>query len=232
MLKMINPKLCSDGWLVGKNEDSAETAYLSCLKVDTTEQKGGRQYFIIKEGPLKGQKGSVLPVVNGTPSLVDVKHDSEGLIFVDFKRAAATDVIISGKLWMGARPVKPKPIKPSGHDARDALAKAALEKLYQFQVSLGIPLITLASNPMPKDWNPLEIPDAPHKGGLGYRDKSSVATVWFRIGHEGDRYFHAGQRTGGCGTVEPDRWTPIYNYLISKRKDIKSVGAIHVAYET
>lgn len=232
MLKMINPKLCSDGWLLGRNESSAKTAYISHLKVDTTKEEAGRQYFIIQEGPLKGQKGSVYKTVDGNAGLVDVSHSAQGLVFVDFKLSAVSNNLMAGKLWLGARPVKPTPITPTGDAAKDAAARAGLEAAYQVQVALGIPLVTLASNPMPKGWSALEIPDAPHGGGTHYSDKSPFATVWFRIGQNGDRYLHPGRYSAGCGTVEPDRWTPIYNYLISKRKDTKRVGAIHVTYET
>ena len=76
----------------------------------------------------------------------------------------------------------------------------------------------------------IEIPDYPHPGGRNYLDKSKRATTWFRIGHGGDRYLHAGGRSLGCITVvEINRWMEIYNALIKVRKgDSISVGVLKV----
>lgn len=76
----------------------------------------------------------------------------------------------------------------------------------------------------------IEIPDYPHEGGRIYLKKSKRAMTWFKIGHSGDRYSHAGGRSLGCMTViEIDRWMEIYNELIKARKgDGKSVGILEV----
>ena len=75
----------------------------------------------------------------------------------------------------------------------------------------------------------IEIPDAPHTGGLNYPE-AHKATVWFRIGHSGERYLHTGKRTLGCMTIiETKRWPEIYNALIKSRKaDPDSVGTLEV----
>ena len=89
-------------------------------------------------------------------------------------------------------------------------------------------------NPIPFGTYELEIPDAPHGGGRGYTNRSSYATVWFRIRPSGantslDRYFHPGRVSAGCVTVtDIDRWTAAYEYLINRRKDDVSVGTITV----
>lgn len=225
---MLNPKLCADGWLLGRDESSNKTAYVAYLKVDTSGTKDNREHFTVMEGPLKGKKGSVIPTVNGLLSLVDVAHDGEGLIFVDFKKSQVADGKMSGVLWMGSRPTLPKP--STGAGTQGVARHAAEVALYKLQMAVAIPLVTMASNPLPAGWSPLEIPDAPHHGGTYYGDKSPFATVWFRVGHEGDRYLHPGRFSAGCGTVQPEQWTPVYNYLIHRRKDVQSVGAMHVAY--
>ncbi|MDO8676882.1 MAG: hypothetical protein Q7K16_04555 [Candidatus Azambacteria bacterium] len=76
----------------------------------------------------------------------------------------------------------------------------------------------------------IEIPDAPHKGGGNYISQSKRARTWFRIGHDGERYLHAGGFSLGCITViEANRWTEIYNALIKARKgDFMSVGVLEV----
>ena len=75
----------------------------------------------------------------------------------------------------------------------------------------------------------LEIPDAPHQGGLHYPEAPHART-WFRIGHRGDRYLHPGHGSLGCVTVtETARWEELYDLLIVGRKgDGISVGILRV----
>ena len=75
----------------------------------------------------------------------------------------------------------------------------------------------------------LEIPDAPHQGGLFYPDAPHART-WFRIGHRGERYLHPGRRSLGCVTVtDTARWEELYDLLIVGRKgDGISVGILRV----
>ena len=75
----------------------------------------------------------------------------------------------------------------------------------------------------------IEIPDAPHRGGLNYT-KIKRAKTWFRVGHTGDRYLHTGSRSLGCITIiETTRWIEIYNTLIKARKgDFMSIGVLEV----
>jgi hypothetical protein len=93
--------------------------------------------------------------------------------------------------------------------------------------------ITLAANPVPLGAHDLEIPDAPHSGGLGYISQGAkYAKTWFRVGHNGDRYLHCGRATAGCITVtEIDRWDSIYRKLIRARKNLSSVGTVNVLDE-
>lgn len=86
------------------------------------------------------------------------------------------------------------------------------------------------SAPWEKGLYDIEIPDYPHKGGRNYLDQSKRAMTWFRIGHGGERYLHAGGRSLGCITViETKRWMEIYNALIRTRKgDFMSVGILEV----
>jgi hypothetical protein len=76
----------------------------------------------------------------------------------------------------------------------------------------------------------LEIPDTFHRGGLPYESKSVYAGTWFRIGHQGERYLHAGYSSAGCVTVtDVAAWTGLYSYLIRRRKgDGISVGVLRV----
>ncbi len=93
-----------------------------------------------------------------------------------------------------------------------------------------VSVTTYPTNPVPFGEFDLEIPDEVHRGGDGYLSQSIYAGTWFRIGHSGDRYLHAGTISAGCATVtDVPQWTDIYNYLIRRRKgDGKSVGTIKV----
>ena len=75
----------------------------------------------------------------------------------------------------------------------------------------------------------IEIPDYPH-GVPGTYLEAQRPRIWFRIGHTGERYLHAGSRSLGCMTIiETSRWMEIYNVLIKARKpDFMSVGVLEV----
>ena len=84
--------------------------------------------------------------------------------------------------------------------------------------------------PWQKGLYDIEMPDYPHKGGRNYLDQSKRAMTWFKIGHGGERYLHAGGFSLGCITViETSRWMEVYNILIRARKDdFMSVGVLEV----
>lgn len=82
--------------------------------------------------------------------------------------------------------------------------------------------------PWEKGLYDIEIPDYPHALGARYEKDAPRSKTWFRIGHDGDRYLHAGGQSLGCMTVvEIKRWSEIYNTLIKARKgDGVSVGTL------
>ena len=91
------------------------------------------------------------------------------------------------------------------------------------------------ANPIANGIYDLEIPYEPHHRYGQYYEKYSIyAKTWFRIGHSGDRYLHFGRYSAGCITVRKqwynsERWTEIYQLLISSRKgDSKSIGTIEI----
>ncbi|MCW7536990.1 hypothetical protein OOT46_03865 [Aquabacterium sp. A7-Y] len=99
----------------------------------------------------------------------------------------------------------------------------------------SVKAITEPRNPIPEGMHPIQIPDHPHSGGLGYLGKSPYAKNWFYLGHgeairyHGDRYLHPGRVSAGCITVDADRWTQLYRYLILCRSgDGKTVGTVTV----
>ncbi|TAN33582.1 hypothetical protein EPN28_02105 [Patescibacteria group bacterium] len=84
--------------------------------------------------------------------------------------------------------------------------------------------------PWEKGLYDIEIPDYAHKGGESYMDESKRAMTWFKIGHSGERYLHAGGHSRGCMTIiEVKRWMEIYDSLIKARKgDFMSVGVLEI----
>jgi len=84
-------------------------------------------------------------------------------------------------------------------------------------------------NPIPPGTYPMEIPDAPHQLGASYTSITRYAKTWFRLGREGDRYLHGGDRSAGCITVLHKRkWTRICLFLLRSRKDSRTVGMLKV----
>src|SRR3989344_3470055 len=63
-----------------------------------------------------------------------------------------------------------------------------------------------SKNPWGKGLYDIEIPDHPHEGGLNYPE-AGRGTVWFKIGHSGERYLHPGIVSAGCISItETARW--------------------------
>ena len=94
---------------------------------------------------------------------------------------------------------------------------------------------TNSDKPIPVGMHPVQIPDFPHDGGMGYMAQTPYAKNWFFLGHgnamagSSDRYLHTGERSAGCITVEPFGWTRLYQYLIlCRRGDGKTVGTVSV----
>ena len=73
------------------------------------------------------------------------------------------------------------------------------------------------------------LPDAPHRGGGGYRKGARHAETWFRINDDSDRYLHPGARTKGCITIKDiESWEKIYHHLIVCRIDDIHIGTLEV----
>ncbi len=89
--------------------------------------------------------------------------------------------------------------------------------------------IDYPDSPWEKGFYDIEIPDHSHEGGHHYPE-SKLATVWFRIGHDGKRYFHPGKYSLGCMTLtEIHRWDELCAILIKARKgDGRSIGTVEV----
>lgn len=90
--------------------------------------------------------------------------------------------------------------------------------------------VTDPRNPIPSGIHDLELPYELHRYGAGYRQQAAFARTWFRVGHSGDRFLHAGSVSLGCVTVrQVERWDEICGLIITARMgDLKSIGQIIV----
>jgi hypothetical protein len=83
-----------------------------------------------------------------------------------------------------------------------------------------------SSHPMPNGEYLLSLPDAPHRFGQPYLDRTSFALTWFFINDSDalNRYLHAGSVSEGCLTVGVNgtdadirKWTDIATILSTQR---------------
>lgn len=89
-----------------------------------------------------------------------------------------------------------------------------------------IEAVTSSSNPTPIGKHELQIPDFQHMRGS---KRGPYGTTWFRIGDSGDRYLHAGDNSLGCTTITRiSEWPKIWAYLITARRNSRSVGELEV----
>lgn len=79
-----------------------------------------------------------------------------------------------------------------------------------------------------KGFYDVEIADSPHNKGIPYLAQAKYAKVWFRVGHDGERYIHAGGRSAGCVTlIELKKYDEFCEILLKSRKgDGRSIGTL------
>lgn len=194
-------KSTREGW-VNVLMGGSETALTSGIKIALNSSSGGRDFGLIQEGVLQGQR---FDVVSGY--LVNSYTRLDSLVIRVGKRTG-------GALTVGgvAYDLELKVSYSEGGSARAAGPFAAK---------------TDAANPLPNGDHAIEIPDFPHALGSAYGPRG---TVWFRIGHSGDRYLHPGRVSAGCITCAPDHWEAIYQIAHAARtNDDKSVGLLKMA---
>lgn len=74
------------------------------------------------------------------------------------------------------------------------------------------------NTPWKKGRYDIEMPDAPHRGGI-YYPETKYGKTWFRVGHSGSRYIHTGRHSLGCITLtEQKRWDDLCQILMKARK--------------
>lgn len=190
----------SDGWLLVMMSGS-KTSFPSGLGVSITSESGGREYGLVTEGIYSGSK-------------LDVKS---GNLVGTFERTDGLEARFS-------RSSSPKIIDGVNYDYEMTIS---FSKNGAVQTVGPHPAKTDSNNPVPTGTHEIEIADYPHDLGSSY---GAYGTVWFRIGHSGDRYIHPGRVSAGCITCAPKNWVDIYKALnVARLGDGRSVGRLKVA---
>jgi hypothetical protein len=187
----------ADGWLTVLI-DSTRTSLPSGLKVSLTGNSGGRDFGKVLEGVQINKNFDV----------------TAGNLDAAFRRV--TDLKVSAAKRAGG------PVQRDG-DTYDLDLKLSYKE--DGAVKSAGPFLAKMdpSNPLPSGTHDLEIPDFPHRQGT---NSVPHGTVWFRIGHSGDRYMHPGSVSLGCMTCAPSHWEQIYAIVHCGRLDDTNVGKL------
>jgi hypothetical protein len=187
----------SDGWLTVLT-NGTRTSIPSGLKVAVSSTANGRDYGTIKEGILDGTSFDV------TAGNLQSTYRRVSDLKVRVKPHAGSPAVIDGISYDLDLSIS---YKESGSIRRTG----------------PYPATTDPSNPLSYGIHDLEIADFPHPAGARY---GAFGTVWFRIGHSGDRYLHPGRISLGCMTCAPRNWPEIYQIVNAARADSRSVGTL------
>jgi hypothetical protein len=190
----------TDGWLLVV-ASGAKMSLPSGLKVSLTSSSGGRDNGTVLEGVFLG---TTFDVSSGN---LEATFRRVGSLNAHVQRRAAGPVVIGGVAF--------------DLELRISFIEAGTQKALGPYAAKTDP-----ANPVPTGQHAIEIPDYPHELGSGY---GAHGKVWFRIGHQGDRYVHPGRVSAGCLTCAPTQWEEIYGVLHCARLNDKvSVGTLIV----
>ncbi|MDB5790024.1 MAG: hypothetical protein JWQ80_48 [Massilia sp.] len=193
-------KPTSDGW-VNVMINGTKTGAASGTKVSLNNSSGGRDAGIFQEGILQGQSFDV------ASGFLNPSYPRVDELTITVARRPGGGVVIDGQTY-------------------DLELKLSYKEGGMAKSSGPFAAKTDPANPTPIGVHDLEIPDFPHDLGLPY---GPFGTVWFRIGHSGDRYMHPGRNSAGCITCAPRDWAAIYHVAHSaRRSDGKSVGVLNM----
>lgn len=198
-------KQTDDGWLaVLANGSGTRLSLPSALKVHLTREEAGREYLAVVEGL---HTGTEVNVRSGFLVAADPQRPAARMTF---KNRAAGPVTIGGQVYDKELTIYYRTAAGSAEQSKGPF-----------------PAKTDPINPLGSGTYDVEIPDYPHALGASYGE---LGTVWFRIGHSGDRYLHPGRVSLGCATCAPDNWPEIYSTIVNARKgDGKSIGTLEVS---
>jgi hypothetical protein len=187
-----------DGWVV-MMLGGTRTSVASGTKVLLDSSAGGRDAGVIAEGALQGRRFDV------TSGYVVPAYPRNDNLMIRVGKRAGGPVVVDGVSY-------------------DLELNVAYSEGGAAKTAGPFPAKTDPGNPTPSGDHALDIPDYPHGLGAGY---GPHGTVWFRIGHSGDRYLHPGHVSAGCLTCAPNDWDRIYGIVHRARaNDGQSVGML------
>lgn len=186
-------KLTTDGLLKVKGDFPGGAKAISLpsgLRVVLKETKGGRDYGTIDEGVLKGEDFDVT-----TGYLVDMYERVSGLKVKARPRKSGVSLI---------------PEEIALEVTVSWVEGSKTKQIGPFNA------ITSTSDPMEEGKHMIKIADFGHELGADY---PPYGMVWFRVATKkvGEYYIHGGERTEGCLTIGPDKWTAVYTALHKAR---------------
>jgi hypothetical protein len=190
----------NDGWLIVL-VGGIKKSLPSGLRIALTQTSGGRDYGVVSEGILEGTSFDV-----STGNLENAYRRIENLV---------VNVV--------TRPGGPVTV---GGVAYDLELTLTYKEGGAAKSSGPFPSKTNSDNPLPAGRHDLKFGDYPHDLGATY---GRYGTVWFHIGHSGDRYLHPGRVSAGCITCAPVNWPTIYDIVHAARIDKQSSGRLTFA---
>ena len=198
-------KQTDDGWLeVLTNDSGTKLSLPSGLRADLTKEEAGRDYLKLVEGLYTGAE------VNVKSGYLVATDPQKPAVRMTFKKQAAGPVTIGGQVYDKELTIYYRSVASGAEQTKGPF-----------------PAKTDPNNPLGSGTYDVEIPDYPHSLGSSY---GVLGTVWFRIGHSGDRYVHPGRVSLGCVTCAPGNWPDIYSTIVNARKqDGKSIGTLEVS---
>ena len=199
----------NSGWLTVKlNKTGALTALCEYTQIDVLRSANQRTYFNIMDGYVSPGEEASLTDANAARYLVATGPLGHASLLVVYQGAPAEEVSkFKGKL-------KQQWAKLT-FDGRTALVTLNSDWSGRY-------------SPIPPGTHTILAPDYSHKvistsGYVAATPGMIGNDVWFPIGINGSmqnssRYIHVGHLSDGCVTVhELEKWTVLYNYLISHR---------------
>ncbi len=191
------------GWLLVKREPSGENFSIpKHLKVEVDDIKGGREYFIIKEGVLNGKRASV-SLINGSKSRFTESNPHQAAAKLTFNRK--TKKLTYGGMSIDAFTGKDNPI-PKGTfkiEIPDAPHRHGQVYHQDFRVIFSTSWFRIATT-------------------------DGVTDRYLHVGSDSGGCLTVGIE----GEIEQrilQQWDNLYNYLIKRRSgDGKSVGTVQV----
>lgn len=209
MTEMFTRRADSSGWLTVRLTGSGQlTGVCEYTRVVVTREAGGRTYFTIADGFISVGSEASLKTENATKYLSAVGPGGAARVNVSYRGAPQEE----------NSPFKGKLKQQWANLAFDGkIATVTLNSVWDG-----------AFTPIPLGVHAILTPDYSHgkisTGGYVQATPGMVGNdVWFPIGVNGamvnsSRYIHVGHLSDGCVTVHQlERWTAVYEYLISHR---------------